>query len=274
MAERWDTSRSVTQASQFIDYMLKKQGIVLASVPDLCVISYNDGLIERAKSITAYQTIRLGLTTRSELLLLEPNGMPSIGLIKGQHGASMSAVMLEELIALGFSYFLTFGAAGHPRFALPPRAGIGELILPTAALIHEGTSRHYGQTTNTACVDDVSTDLLKTVLLSLEVSYQEGLVATTDGFYRETPAFLKDMERQGVMAVDMELSSLLTVGAYYGKRVVSLLYVSDIVEGHTGRWHVGLTDEYLETLSGNLFSIASAYARALQVTGVCYETEE
>jgi hypothetical protein len=267
MTERWDRSRSVTQASQFIDYMLKKHGIVLASIPDLCVISYNDGLIERAKSVSAYQTIRLGLTTRTELLLLEPNGMPSIGLIRGQHGASMSAVMLEELIALGFSHFLTVGAAGHPRFALPPRAGIGELILPTVALIQEGTSRHYGQVASTVSVDTVNIDLLKTVLLGLEVSYQEGLVATTDGFYRETPAFLQDMEQQGVMAVDMELSALLTVGAYYGKGVVSILYVSDIIEGLTGRWHVGLTDEYLETLTGNLFSIASAYARALQVAG-------
>jgi nucleoside phosphorylase len=119
----------------------------------------------------------------------------------------------------------------------------------------------------TVSVDAVSIDLLKTVLLGLEVSYQEGLVATTDGFYRETPAFLQDMEQQGVMAVDMELSSLLTVGAYYGKGVVSILYVSDIIEGLTGRWHVGLADEYLETLTVNLFSIVSAYARALQIAG-------
>ncbi len=267
MAERWDSSRSVTQASQFIDYMLTKQGIVLASVPNLCIISYNDGLIDRAKSASAYQSIKLGLTTRTELLILESNEMPAIGLIRGQHGASMSAVMLEELIALGFSHFLTVGAAGHPRFALPPRAGIGELILPTVALIHEGTSRHYGQVASTISVDTVNINLLKTVLLGLEVSYQEGLVATTDGFYRETPAFLQDMEQQGVMAVDMELSALLTVGAYYGKGVVSILYVSDIIEGLTGRWHVGLTDEYLEALTGNLFSIANAYARALQVAG-------
>lgn len=274
MTQRWDRSRSVTQASQFIDYMLKKQGIALASIPDLCVISYNDGLIERAKSISAYQTIRLGLTTRTELLLLEPNGMPSIGLIRGQHGASMSAVMLEELIALGFSHFLTFGAAGHPRFALPPRTKIGQLILPTAALIQEGTSRHYGQVAPTVGADSISTDLLKTVLLNLGVSYQDGLVATTDGFYRETPTFLQDMEQQDVIAVDMELSSLLTVGAYYGKSVVSILYVSDIIDGQSGLWHVGLTDGYLEALTGSLFSIASAYARALRVAGGDYETEE
>jgi uridine phosphorylase len=264
MAERWDSSRSVTQAGQFIDYMLKKQGIVLAPVPDLCIISYNDGLIERAKSVSAYQTIRLGLTTRTELLILEACDFPAIGLIRGQHGASMSAVMLEELIALGFTCFLTVGAAGHPQFALPPRAHIGELILPTAALIQEGTSRHYGQVAKTVSANGGSTDLLKTVLLGLAVSYQEGLAATTDGFYRETPAFLQDMERQGVMAVDMELSSLLTVGAYYGKAVASILYISDIIDGRRGYWHVGLTDEYLETLTENLFSIASAYALALQ----------
>jgi nucleoside phosphorylase len=247
--------------------MLKKQGFVLASIPDLCVISYNDGLIERAKSVSTYQSIRLGLTTCTELLILESNVLPAIGMIRGQHGASMSAVMLEELIALGFSHFLTVGAAGHPQFALPPRANIGELILPTAALIHEGTSRHYGQSAKAVSAPPASTDMLKAVLLSLGIAYQEGLIATTDGFYRETPDFLQDMERQAVMAVDMELSSLLTVGAYYGKDVASVLYVSDIVEGNSGRWHVGLSDEYLISLTESLFSIASTYARVLQAAG-------
>jgi uridine phosphorylase len=267
MTDGWDRSRSVTQARQFIDYMLEKQGIVLAAMPDLCVISYNDGLIDRAKSVSAYQTIRLGLTTRTELLILEPNEMPAIGLIRGQHGASMSAVMLEELIALGFSHFLTVGAAGHPQFALPPRARIGELILPTAALVYEGTSRHYGQAATLISVGRAGTDLLKTVMQSLGIFYQEGLAATTDGFYRETPAFLEDMEHQGVMAVDMELSALLTVGAYHGKGVASILYVSDIIEGRSGRWLMGLTDKYLEALTENLLSIVSTYARALQPTG-------
>lgn len=267
MTERWDRSRSITQASQFIDYMLEKQGVSLASIPGLCVISYNDGLIDRARSVSAYQTIKLGLTTRTELLLLESNEMPAIGLIRGQHGASMSAVMLEELIALGFSHFLTVGAAGHPQFALPPRARIGELIVPTAALIHEGTSRHYGQEVAPVSVDRAGTDLLKSVMRNLGIPYQQGLAATTDGFYRETPGFLRDMERQGVMAVDMELSALLTVGAYHNKGVASILYVSDIIEGGSGRWHVGLTDEYLASLTDNLFSIASAYARALQAVG-------
>ncbi|MBU3908125.1 MAG: hypothetical protein KKF85_09355 [Gammaproteobacteria bacterium] len=267
MTERWDRSRSITQASQFIDYMLEKQGVSLASIPDLCVISYNDGLIDRARSTSACQVIRLGLTTRTELLLLESNEMPAIGLIRGQHGASMSAVMLEELIALGFSRFLTVGAAGHPQFSLPPRASIGELILPTAALIHEGTSRHYGQEAKRVSADRVSLGMLKTAMRSLAIPHQEGLAATTDGFYRETPTFLQDMEHQGVMAVDMELSALLTVGAYHGKGVASILYVSDIIEGGSGRWRVGLTDAYLSALTENLFSIVSAYARTLQMAG-------
>lgn len=267
MTERWNRSRSITQASQFVDYMLAKQGVALSSIPELCVISFNDGLIDRAKSVTAYQTIRLGLTTRTELLLLESKEMPAIGLIRGQHGASMSAVMLEELIALGFSRFLTVGAAGHPQFGLPARARIGELILPTAALIHEGTSRHYGQVAALVSAERTGTDLLKTVLGSLSIPHQAGLAATTDGFYRETPDFLQDMERQGVMAVDMELSALLTVSAYHGRSLASILYVSDIIEGRSGRWQVGLTDEFMTTLTGNLFSIASNYARALQAAG-------
>lgn len=268
MAEKRDGSRSVTQARQFIDYILQRQGVLLASVPELCIISYNDSLIEKIRSLSTYRTIGLGLTTRTELTILEPGDLPAVGLIRGQHGASMSAVLLEELIALGFGHFLTVGAAGHPQYKSRSRACIGDLIMPTAALVHEGTSKHYGQVANVVSAESSGTSLLQKVLHSLEIPYKAGLAATTDGFYRETPAFLRDLEDQGVMALEMELSALLTVGAYYGKSVASILYITDVLEGDSGCWRVGLADDFLEGLVERLVAIARAYARELQAAGI------
>jgi hypothetical protein len=111
------TTPSITKAREYIDDVLDKRMITLPSLPSACVISYVAGLIELAKTSYPHQIIDLGCTTHAPIHLFYPEKASAFAIAQGHHGAPMAAVMLEELIALGFERFLSVGAAGHPAMA-------------------------------------------------------------------------------------------------------------------------------------------------------------
>ena len=54
-------------------------------------------------------------------------------------GAPYGVMLLETLIAWGASRFIFWGWCG----AISTRVQVGDIIIPTGAMIDEGTSRHY-----------------------------------------------------------------------------------------------------------------------------------
>jgi uridine phosphorylase len=74
--------------------------------------------------------------------------------------------------------------------------------------------------------------------------FQEGPVWSTDAIFRETRDKVRHYQDQGVLAVEMELSALFTVGKYRGVEVGGILVVSD--ELTTLTWRPGFKDERFE----------------------------
>lgn len=149
-------------------------------------------------------------------------------------GAPYGAMILETLIAWGVRQIVFLGWCG----AVAEQVRIGDIIIPSGALVDEGTSRHYGQMQ--AEVATPSENLLRRVrdiFSDTGPSYQEGLIWTTDAAFRETPEKVRAFQDQGVLAVEMELSALFTVGAFHGVEVVGLLVVSDEISTLT--WKPG-----------------------------------
>ena len=58
--------------------------------------------------------------------------------------------------------------------------------------------------------------------------------------YRETPSKVRAYRDQGILAVEMEMSALMTVGIYRSVRVAGLLVVSD--ELFDLKWRAGFKD--------------------------------
>ncbi len=155
-------------------------------------------------------------------------------------GAPMAVMLLEKLIALGGRRFVVFGSCG----ALAPGLAIGDLLLPTWAVSQEGTSRHYPL----AAAPRVSMELTAEVALFLRHRVGEaarGGVWTTDAPYREGRETIRCYQRQGVAAVDMELSALLTVAAFRGVELAAVLVVSDLLKGDG--WQAGFTSRPFKT---------------------------
>lgn len=153
-------------------------------------------------------------------------------------GAPYAVAMMETLIAWGARSILFFGWCG----AISPKVGIGDVIIPTGAIIDEGTSLHYGGSTGQ--VSEAPADVpaqIRRVLSDQGLSYREDLVWSTDAPFRETPEKVTTARNQGACAVEMEVSALFTVGRHRNVPVGAVLAVSDDLSTLT--WKPGFKDE-------------------------------
>ena len=148
-------------------------------------------------------------------------------------GAPQAVLVLEKLIALGSRVILVFGCCG----SLSSDLKIGEWLLPTSALSEEGTSKHYPMDSANYIPDpDLSARLLEYILQN-GISVRSGPVWTTDAPLRETVGKVRAYGKEGILAVEMEMSALFHVAAYRKVQLVGLLVVSD--ELFTLKWRPG-----------------------------------
>lgn len=138
-------------------------------------------------------------------------------------GAPLSGALLEESISLGGETFIFFGRAG----LLNDKISRENLIIPTAALIDEGTSAHYIESDIYSYPDKKLVNLIDRTLESYGHPVQKGKIWTTDGVYRETPSKIKRAVKNGCIAVDMEASALFTIAKFHNKRIAGFFVPSD-----------------------------------------------
>lgn len=151
-------------------------------------------------------------------------------------GAPYAVMVLEKLIALGARMILALGWCG----SLQSQLVIGDLVLPTATVSTEGTSRHY-PLDGPPDPDPNLVRILRHLLEPLDDRWQEGTVWSTDGFYRETVDLVQHYQAQGVLGVDMEMAALFAVGRFRRVPMSGLLVVSD--ELASLHWNPGYRSE-------------------------------
>ena len=144
-------------------------------------------------------------------------------------GAPQAVMVAEKLFALGAERLLVLGWAG----ALRREVRLGDLFLVSAAVSEEGTSAHYPLSARPG-PDPALMAALRQSAGEEKDKLPEGPVWTTDAFYRETWEKVKDYARQGVLAVEMEMSALFTVAAFRKKALAGLMVISD--ELSEGAW--------------------------------------
>jgi uridine phosphorylase len=158
-------------------------------------------------------------------------------------GAPHGVMVMEKLIALGAKRIWVFGWCG----SLQPYLLIGDLVIPTTALCEEGTSAHYPANKKTRQTSAPLNKTLEQALVSAKLSFEKGPVWTTDAIYRETNKKVKAYGKQGLLAVEMEMSALITLACYRSVELAGLLIVSD--ELFTLEWHNGFGGDKLKERS-------------------------
>jgi uridine phosphorylase len=248
---------SITSAKKYIDYIVKKKNIAVPEIPKICFILYSRHLIDDLLSVTPSLMIDIGSRNRTEINFCYPENRAPFAVIGEQLGASMAVVVLEELIALGFSTFVAMGATGHPTRSAEPQVEIGDFVLVKDALVYEGTSSHYepGLTVSQAA-PSLLLDLNR-ILEKENIPFFEGRIATTDALYRETPQFISKILDEGAFAIDMETSALYTAARFHHKKICALLYISDKVCIHDN-WDIDFVAGNIELAEKKSLSLIQA----------------
>jgi uridine phosphorylase len=158
-------------------------------------------------------------------------------------GAPHAVMGMEKVIALGARRVWVLGWCG----SIQPDLKVGGLVIPTDAVSEEGTSRHYPIGPKKAAADQELNRVLAESVGKEGKTFFRGTVWTTDAPYRETPSKVEQYRQQGVLAVEMEMSALMTLSVYRSVRLAALLVVSD--ELTDLKWHAGFRDPRLKTMS-------------------------
>ncbi len=147
-------------------------------------------------------------------------------------GGPSAAIALEELAALGARTVLRVGTCGG--IALPVKSG--DVVLATAAVRMEGTSREYAPVEYPAAADFTVVRALAEAAGGLGQPWHAGVVQSKDSFYgQHSPGRMpvsyeleqkwEAWKRLGVLASEMECAALFTVGATLGVRCGAVLNV-------------------------------------------------
>jgi len=167
------------------------------------------------------------------------NSLPDRVCLTGPGIGSPYAVMiLETLICWGARRIIFLGWCG----AVSEQVKTGDIILPTAAVVDEGTSRNYVEPVNGQSKPAPSmVSLVEKVLADNRVAFHSGKIWTTDAVYRETREKVESYQKQGVLAVEMEISALFSVAQFRQVELGAMLVVSD--ELSSLKWRPGFRDK-------------------------------
>lgn len=126
-------------------------------------------------------------------------------------GCPSAAIAAEELINIGAKCLIRIGSSA----ALQEGINIGDLMISTASMKNEGTSRFYVPDCFPAVPDfDLTRVLIDTAkAMKDEISGRiyYGINATDDAFYGETEEWIEKLSKLGSLNVEMESSALYTV---------------------------------------------------------------
>jgi uridine phosphorylase len=147
-------------------------------------------------------------------------------------GGPSTAIAVEELVACGAKVLIRVGTCGG--IALDVKCG--DVVIASGAVRQDGTSREYAPAEYPAVPDFGATAAMVKAAESLGYSHRVGVVQSKDSFYgqhspRRMPiagdllAKWEAWKRLGVLASEMEASTLFTVGAYLGVKTAACFHV-------------------------------------------------
>jgi AMP nucleosidase len=159
----------------------------------------------------------------------EDKPMPSataedITLINFGMGSATAATVMDLLSAIRPKAVLFLGKCG----GLKHRAGIGDLILPIAAIRGEGTSNDYFPPEVPALPAFALQKAISTTIRDFARDYWTGTVYTTNRrVWEHDEEFKRYLTRLRAMAIDMETATIFMTGFFNEIPTGALLLVSD-----------------------------------------------
>lgn len=210
------------------------------------------------------RTIRLAGALEGARLYNENRGL--VGYTGQHHGRPVSvqttgmggpsaAIVVEELADLGVRTVIRLGTCG----AIAPSVAVLDLVIATAAVGADGTTRQYTGGEPFAPVADFAvTRALFESGESVSRPVHAGLLVSQDAFYRQ-PESWEAWRRRGVLAVEMEAAAIFTVALQRGLRAGTACLVVDRVDDRSS-W---ASDDAIAEATADLIELGLAAVERL-----------
>ena len=141
-------------------------------------------------------------------------------------GAALAGTNAVEINWItGADRFVMFGSAG----SLDREKTEGKYVLPTEAYRDEGMSYHYAPPADYIRIKN--SGFLEDFFREKGLPFVTGRVWTTDAFYRETRDQTAARQREGCIAVEMELAGVQAVCDFHGFELYDFLVTGDVLDG-------------------------------------------
>lgn len=159
-------------------------------------------------------------------------GEKTVSVVSTGIGGPSAVIALEELAELGAHTFLRVGTCGGIHTKVCP----GDVVIASAAVRQEGTSREYAPIEYPAAADFAVTAALQQAAALLGQKHHVGVVQCKDSFYgQHRPQVMpvaaqlqyqwEAWKRLGVLASEMESAALFVAAAHLGVRCGAVLHV-------------------------------------------------
>ncbi len=153
-------------------------------------------------------------------------GKPVSIMASGMGIPSMSIYARELIVSYKVKNLIRIGTCG----AISTDIKIRDVIFAQGASTDSNVNRNRVRGFDYAAIADFG--LLENGVKAardLSIDAKVGNVFTTDTFYQADDSFYQDLNKLGIMAVDMETAGLYGVAAEYGAKAMALFTVSDHV---------------------------------------------
>jgi uridine phosphorylase len=141
-------------------------------------------------------------------------------------GCPSASIAVEELANVGATHFIRVGSTG----ALQPHVETGDIVINTASMRNEGTTRFYVDDGFPAAADHFLTHALIEAALDLreqrDYRLHVGLNSSDDAFYGETPEFIQRLVDHKLLNVEMESAAVFTIAHLRGLKAAMVCGVS------------------------------------------------
>lgn len=165
-------------------------------------------------------------------------------------GGPSTAIAVEELAACGAHTMIRVGTCGGINTSVRS----GDIVIASGAVRQDGTSREYAPPEFPAVSNTEVLFALAEAAKSMGIKYHTGIVQSKDSFYgqhspdrmptaSELGAKWEAWKRLGVLASEMEASTLFTVGSHLSLRCGALF----LCVWNQERYNAGLDTDTAET---------------------------
>lgn len=193
---------------------------------DICILTFSHVILKELQARFALREVGTldSANGGRPVFVFEHDGMTLAAMLAGL-GATIAGNHVIELNWItGATKFVMFGSAG----SLNREATQGKYVIPTEAYRDEGMSYHYAPPSDYIAIKNA--DATAEMFDELRLPYVKGRVWTTDAFYRETKDLVAARQKEGCLAVEMELAGVEAVCDFYGFELYDFLVTGDVLD--------------------------------------------